>query len=220
MTGTQLKAAISDNSLDTILLQPGTYHVGRMDIFAARTRPVVVRPESSGVTFDGDSVAGVQKLFIWFNGAANITLQGVTITDYGPKDTGVIIFTDGAHDITLDGLTMTANRLTGDNDHLIYPAGYSAAGYNLTVKNSLLDGAGGGGCIHVYHPPGPLSVYVTNNQIRNCHWGIINAAEGSVVYATGNTFTGCTVNMLTYKTAYNTELYASGNNPNNNVVLW
>lgn len=231
VTATQLAAAIADNSLDTILLQPGTYHVGRLPtITAARTRLVTIRPESGTVVFDGDSVAGVQKLFLWFQGAANITFQDVTITDYAPLDTGVVIFTDGAHHITFDGVTMTGNRAPGTNDHLFYPAGYSAAPHDLVIKNSVLDGVEGG-CVHLYHDPaddGYTTVLVENNDISHCGWGIINSIRHGLVTATGNRFSHIGENlrpdyppseMLSYDFApYFAKINASGNTPNDNVT--
>ena len=213
VTAAELVAAISDNSLDTILLSPGTYRVGGLHISANRTRPVTVRPESTGVTFDGDSVPGTQSTFAWFSGAANITFAGFTVTDYGPIGTGVIVLTDGAHHITFDGLTMTGNRMTSSNDHLIYPAGYCCAVHDLTIQNSTLNGASGG-AVHLYHAPGAYNVVVRNNQISNNLWGIIAAVSGGRVTATGNAFSGNGVNMIAYAGSIIT---ASGNSPSDYV---
>jgi len=121
---------------------------------------------------------------------------------------------NGAHHITLDALTMTGNRMTGGNDHLIYPAGHSAATHDVTISNSTLDGASGG-AIHIYHDPGALNVRVLNNRITNSTWGIIAAATGATVIATGNTFSGNGYNMLAYPIA---TINASGNSPSDFVT--
>lgn len=215
-TAAQLVAAISDNTVDTIYLTPGTYAVGKLEIVANRTRPVTVLAASGGVTFDGNSVPGTQSVFAEFRGAANITFAGFTVTDYGPLGTGVIVLTDGSHHITFTGLNMIGNRMTGGNDHLIYPAGYSAAVHDITIQNSTLDGASGG-AVHIYHDPGAFNIRVLNNRITNNTWGIIAASVGSTVTASGNTFSGNDYNMLAYA---GSTITASGNSPSNAVTPW
>ena len=177
---------------------------------------MTIRPESGGVVFNGNSVPGAQSVFAAFRGAANITFMGFTVTNYGPIGTGVIVLTDGAHHITFNGLTMTGNRMTGGNDHLIYPAGYTAAVHDITIQNSILDGAAGG-AVHIYHEPGAVNIRVLNNRITNNTWGVIAAATGSTVTVAGNTFSGNKYNMISYP---GTTISASGNAPSNFVTPW
>lgn len=231
VTASQLGSAIADNNLDTILLMPGTYYLGKLAISAKRTKMVTIQPDSGAVIFDGQATPGTQKAFANFDAASYITFKGMKITKYSPTGTGVVIFINGAHHITFDGVDMSGHYTATGNDHLYYPAGYAAACHDLIIRNGIIDGAKGGG-VHLYHAP-PLvngtypntTVLVENNDIRNCRWGIINAIEGGLVTATGNRFSGNGVgssypsDMLSYDFApYNAKIIASGNTPSNAVT--
>jgi hypothetical protein len=196
---------------DTLYLRGGTYGGEQMYWTTAGTaaKPIWVKAfPGEAVTFDGNGT----RQFIWFrDGASYVFLDGFRVTDYAPSGTGVIIFTDGAHDIVLNALTMSGHYAPDNNDHLVYPAAPNVR--NITVRNSVLDGAEGG-CVHLYHSPGPQAVKVHNNQIRNCTWGVI-ADSGSTVDVYNNVFTGNTVNI---RRTGGATVNAWGNSPNNNIT--
>jgi hypothetical protein len=102
MTSSQLLSTLQDNTVDTVILQGGTYRPGSMRVNINRTRPIVVRPaDGAQVTWTGNST--IQ--FGLGGSASNIELDGLIFDGYSLGDTG-IVWVGNAHDITLNDMTV------------------------------------------------------------------------------------------------------------------
>ncbi len=140
-------------------------------------------------TFDGDGAGS----FLILEDVSFLHILGLTITDYSPEETGVLVIIGESQGITLERLTMAGNHREQENgiwtEHLIYPG--QGPVRELTIRDSLLDGEGlNGGAIHVYHDPGPIDLLVENNVIINAHWGVLVDADAQGVTVRGNEMRG------------------------------
>lgn len=193
---------------DTLYVRGGTY-VGQgmqWTVSGTAAAPIWVKAyPGERPVFDGNASVGQ---FLWFRGgASHVVVDGLTVTRYAPRDSGVIIFTDGAHHIVMNAITASGNFGSSQNEHIFYPA---ATVSDITIRNSYIAGARGG-AVHMYHSPGAQRVRVHNNTIRDSYWGVI-ADSGSSVEVYNNVFVNNTVNI--YRTGGAT-VTAWGNSPNN-----
>jgi hypothetical protein len=139
--------------------------------------------------FDGDGAGS----FLILEGISFLHILGLTITDYSPEETGVLVIIGDSQGVTLEGLTMAGHHREQQDgiwtEHLIYPG--QGPVRDLTIRDSLLDGEGlNGGAIHVYHDPGPIDLLVENNVIINAHWGVLVDADAHGVTIRGNEMRG------------------------------
>lgn len=169
-----LLAALADPGLREIVVADGTYRVSPAgqraadslwigNAFAARTRPIAVRAETTGgVIFDGRGANGFGG--IWFvDGAHDQTWDGFTFANGSPTNTGVIMFGEGSgvapHHISLRNITITAS-VTGTatsasapaNDHGIYISQAVEGPHDLLFEDITVDGTGGlASAFHFFH---------------------------------------------------------------------
>ena len=144
--------------------------------------------------FDG---AGAGS-FLILEDVSFLHLMGLTITNYSPEETGVVVIIGDSTGITLERLTMAGNRAEQVNgvwtEHLIYPG--QGPVRDLVVRDSLLDAEGlNGGAIHVFHDPGPIDLLVEGNVIVNAHWGVLIDADASGVTIRNNEMRGNDLNV-------------------------
>lgn len=193
---------------DTLYVRGGTF-VGQgmqWTVSGTAAAPIWVKAyPGERPVFDGNASVGQ---FLWFRGgASHVYVDGLTVTRYAPRDSGVIIFTDGAHHIVMNAITASGNLGSTHNEHIFYPA---ATVYDITIRNSYIAGAPGG-AVHMYHAPGAQRVRVHNNTIRDSYWGVI-ADSGSSVEVYNNVFVNNTVNI---RRTGGATVTAWGNSPNN-----
>jgi hypothetical protein len=194
---------------DTLYVRGGTYVGQGMQWTVSGTSgaPIWVKAyPGERPVFDGNGSVGQ---FLWFRGGAGyIYVDGLTVTRYAPRDSGVMIFTDGAHHIVMQNMNASGNFGSTQNEHIFYPA--AAGVHNITIRYSYIAGASGG-AVHMYHSPGPQAVRVYNNTIRDSYWGVI-ADSGATAEVYNNTFVNNRINMDQTGGAVIT---AWGNSPNN-----
>jgi parallel beta helix pectate lyase-like protein len=171
---------------DTLFARGGRYpgQTGAWVASGTATDPIVFRsyPGEQAV-FDG---VDRERQFVFFQGAvAFVTFADLTITGYHPVDSGIVEIIESANHLTLDGLTMTGNSGPTENEHLIYIAASDV--HDITIRNSRLDGIGGG-AIHLFHPPNARHVTIDHNVISGCHWGVIATSGADDVRIEHNTF--------------------------------
>lgn len=125
VTAGQLTAAIADNSIDVILLQPGTYSVGAMTINADRSRLVTIRSQTPGTVVFAGNGAG-HAFGLGFGGrTSNIAFLNLIFDGYVIGERGV--FTLGnAHNITMSGITI--RNSTGVSGYLSWALYLSSSG--------------------------------------------------------------------------------------------
>lgn len=170
-----LKTALSDNSLDEIVIANGIYHVSGASnqyadslwidqTYASRTRPILVRAQTTGgVTFDGGgSTYWIGLAFL--GGVHDQTWQGFKFANGKPIQTGVITFgwggswsTVASHHITLRDITIMGS-VTSDNppgtsgDHGIYFSQSIGGNHDILIDGLAVDGSGGlDSALHFYH---------------------------------------------------------------------
>ena len=170
-----LLTALANDSVDTIVVADGTYHVSRAgdqnsdslwigSRYATRTRPVTVRAATrGGVTFDG----GGTTYFgcISFNGGAHDqTWDGFNCAGGQATSTGIVTFGgyDGLaapHHITMRNITIlascTGRALTAASstlDHAFYIS-YAVGGpHDLLFEDITVNGAGHlASAFHFFH---------------------------------------------------------------------
>ena len=177
----------------------GTYRVsgasaGRADSlwigarFAARTRPVLVRAETTGgVTFDGGGATSWIGL-AFEDGAHDQTWQGFTLANGRPTSTGAIVFGGWAgdpapHHITLRDITI-ARTVTSANgpgvylDHGVYFEMALGGVHDILIDGLTVDGSGGlDSAIHFYHSaagnPNAWNVTVRRMKVTGTEQAII-----------------------------------------------
>lgn len=139
--------ALKDNTLDEIVIANGNYpnsylYVGK-DI-AARTRPIVVRPDTPyGAVFGGNNVLRFAE------GAHDQEWRTLAFDNCSVTDTGVVVFGatglgNGPHHIKLAGLQMRQGIVgaTAQNSHLVYfssdnPHDITIEDYTATVGATI-----------------------------------------------------------------------------------
>jgi hypothetical protein len=204
-----LKSALVDNTVDVIVMPPGTYHFstsrGASDSLwlggaisggpnvAARTRPVTIR--GTGVTLDGGGGSGDGLAFE--DGVHDMTWDGFTLANFVPVSTGAVVFGGydptgraGAHHITLRNITIarSVHRSSSGStqDHAFYFAHAQGQGpHDLLLENITIDGTDPlsiWGGIHSYHGDA-LNPPSSNVTIRGLHiYGTTNAV---ILWTTG-----------------------------------
>ena len=159
-----LLTALANNNVDEIVVANGTYRVSGAstrqadalwigDRFAGRTRPVLVRAETTGgVIFDGGgSTYWIGLAFE--EGAHHQTWQGFTFANGKPTSTAAVVFGGWAgraapHHITLRDITIT-RTVTSDNglgvtrDHALHFSEALGGVHDILVDGYTVDGAGG-----------------------------------------------------------------------------
>jgi hypothetical protein len=182
---------LADNSVDEIVIRNGTYHLSeaspaRSDSlwinsrFASRTRPVLVRAETTGrVTFDGGGATDWSGLA--FNGGAHDqTWQGFRFANAEPIDTGVIVFGGSGsvslgaapHHITLRDIFIDGSIVStgsGSTDHAVYFSQAVGGPHDILIDGLTVDGSGNlDSALHFYHstPEEPNAWNVTVRHMR------------------------------------------------------
>ncbi len=208
-----LLAALSDNTLDEIVVKNGTYAISSAGLqnanslwigskFAARTRPILVRAETSrGVTFDG---SGSANGGISFNeNAHDQTWQGFVFANCRIQDTGLITSggysTPPAHHITLRDIGIgSSNKGSGSRaqgfarDHAFYGGHAGSAIHDFTLEDFDIDCAGGlASGFHLYGAPGAYNMTFRRFRISNAKFGLMiyESTLSGILFDTG-TITG------------------------------
>jgi hypothetical protein len=166
-----LLTTLADDTVTEIVVADGTYRVSGAANkqasslwigarFAARTRPVLVRAETTGgVTFDGGGTTYFGGISFQ-EGAHDQTWQGFTFANGVATSTGVIMFggytgSPGAHHITLRDITIASSCVTSQpagiyHDHGVYFSWSVGGVHDILIDgltmNGVLDSA-----IHFYH---------------------------------------------------------------------
>lgn len=183
--------ALADNTVDEIVIRNGTYHLSgaSRDLpdslwvdsrYASRTRPVLVRAETTGgVTFDGGGAN--HWIGLAFNGGAHDqTWQGFRFADAEPTGTGVITFGGsdtrslGAapHHITLRDMFIDGSIVStgsGSTDHAVYFSQSVGGAHDLLIDGLTVDGSGNlDSALHFFHstPEEPNVWDVTVRHMR------------------------------------------------------
>ena len=187
-----LLTALADDAVTEIVVADGTYRVSGAANkqanslwigarFAGRTRPVLVRAETTGgVTFDGGG--GYLGGISFEEGAHHQTWQGFRFTNGQPMESGVIMFGGYAglaapHHITLRDISVTG-LISSDGLRHGYPIYFSMAAapgpHDLLIENfTAIDNGASKALIHFYHdtaagdPAGNFNCQ--NVVIRNAH---------------------------------------------------
>ena len=170
---------------DTLEVAGGTYKRQSVDwkTSGSAAGPITVRAAAgTRPVFDGD---GVGHFAVIRGGAGYIVFDGLTITGYDIVDDGIIVAMDGAHDLTFQNLRMTGNDGQDQRSHLIYLG--SPDVHDVVIRANLLDGIKGG-AIHLYHAPNAQHVLITDNVLRDSHWGVIVTSGANDVVIDHNTF--------------------------------
>lgn len=139
--------------------------------------------------FDGDGAGS----FLILEDVSYVHLLGLTITDYSPEETGVLVVIGDSRGITIERLTMEGNHRDQERgiwtEHLIYPG--QGPVRDLTIVGNVLDGEGlQGGAIHVFHDPGPIDLLIEGNVMVNAHWGVLIDADAHGVTIRDNEMRG------------------------------
>ncbi len=139
--------------------------------------------------FDGDGAGS----FLILEDVSHLHILGLTIANYAPEGTGVLVVIGDSRGVTLERLTMQGHHREQEpgiwTEHLIYPG--QGPVRELTVRGSLLDADGlQGGAIHVFHDPGPIDLLIEDNVIINAHWGVLIDADARGVTVRGNEMSG------------------------------
>jgi hypothetical protein len=193
--------ALADNSVDTIVVANGTYHVSRSgdqksdslwigSKFASRTRPVTVRAATrGGVTFDGGGVSYYGC--ISFNGGAHHqTWDGFNCGGGQATSTGIVTFGGYAgvaapHHITMRNIailsTSTGRATTMSSstlDHAFYIS-YAAGGpHDLLFEDITVNGAGHlASAFHFFHS-NSTNRNAWNVTVRRLH---VNGTQQAVI---------------------------------------
>ena len=159
-----LLTALANDTVTEIVVANGTYRVSVASTrqanslwigakFAGRTRPVLVRAETTGgVTFDGGG--STYWVGLAFNGGAHDqTWQGFTFANAEPTQTGVITFGQSGlgagwaapHHITLRDIKMAGSltsRYAGSGDHCIYFSQAVGGPHDILIDGYTVDGSG------------------------------------------------------------------------------
>jgi len=170
---------------DTLEVAGGTYTRQSVDWKASGSAngPITVRAAAGArPVFDGD---GVGHFAVIRGGAGYLVFDGLTITGYDIVDDGIIVAMEGAHDLTFQNLRMTRNDGQDQRSHLIYLG--SPDVHDVVIRANLLDGIEGG-AIHLYHAPNAQHVRITDNVLRDSHWGVIVTSGATDVVIDHNTF--------------------------------
>jgi hypothetical protein len=166
-----LLSALADDSVTEIVVTNGTYRVSpasdkKADSlwigarFAGRTRPVLVRAETTGgVTFDGGGATYFGGI-TFVEGAHHQTWQGFRFTNGEPTGTGAIVFGGYSllappHHITLRDITVTGLISTDGLLHG-YPIYFSEAAapgaHDLLIEDfTATDNGTSKALLHFYH---------------------------------------------------------------------
>jgi hypothetical protein len=162
--------ALANDAVTEIVVANGTYYVsGAVDKaanslwigsrFAGRTRPVLVRAETTGgVTFDGrgaDYFGGIS----FQEGAHDQTWQGFVFTHGSPVESGVIMFggypgSPGAHNITLLDITVDHVGTPGaPRGHAVYFSESVGGVHDILIDGLTVSDPLGGikAALHFYH---------------------------------------------------------------------
>jgi hypothetical protein len=164
-----LKKALADNTVDTIIVANGTYHVSPSNqqvasdslwigsqgvggfAFAERTRPVTVRAETiGGVTFDGGGGSGYGGLS-FEAGAHDQTWDGFNFANMVGSQTGVIEFGGydptgraGPYNITLRHISIrnSCHRASSSSnqEHAVYFAHAATRPHDILLEDIAIDG--------------------------------------------------------------------------------
>ena len=187
-----LLSALTDNTVDVIVVANGTYSVSASNQMASnslwigaatagRTNPVTVRAQTvGGVTFDGGGGSGYGGLS-FEAGAHDQTWDGFTFANMAANYTGIIeigAYTSRAapHHLTLTHLTVLASctgRATTANgstwDHAVYMGQALAPGpHDITIDDLTVHGEGNlATAIHFFHGADDGGVNAHNVLIRN-----------------------------------------------------
>jgi hypothetical protein len=187
-----LRSVLADNSVGTIIVKNGTYAVSRAandsstslwigPRYASRTRPVLVRAETTGgVTFTGSGGSGYGAL-AFEGGAHDQTWDGFRFTNMAAYQSGIIEiagYTTRAapHHITLRNLTITSSctgRATTANgnvfDHAVYFSQAASPGaHDIVFENFNVDGRGNlATAFHFFHGADQGGYNAHNVTIRN-----------------------------------------------------
>ena len=207
-----LLAALPDDTLDEIVVRNGTYAIAQSSVqapnslwigskFAARTRPILVRAETSrGVTFDAGGGNGA----LWFNeGVHDQTWQGFAFANCRIDSTGIIesggYATPPAHHITLRDIGIGAsNKGSGSRaqgyarDHAVYIGHAGYAVHDFTFEDIDIDCAGGlASGFHLYGAPGAQNMTFRRFKIANAKFGVMvyESTLNGILFDTG-TITG------------------------------
>jgi hypothetical protein len=165
-----LLTALADDAVTEIVVANGRYYVAGAASkqssslwigarYASRTRPVLVRAETTGgVIFDGANASYLGGISFQ-EGAHHQTWQGFTFANGSPKESGVIMFggyagSPGAHHITLRDITI--DKSVTDVTTMGYAVYFSHAvggPHDLLIEDFTVDNSTGGlgAALHFYH---------------------------------------------------------------------
>ena len=194
--------ALADDTVDEIIVRDGTYHASgasrvRSDSlwinarYASRTRPVIVRAETTGgVTFDGGGAGN--WIGLAFNGGAHDqTWQGFRFANAEPTDTGVITFGGsgdtsfgaGPHHITLRDIFVDGTIVStgpGATDHAVYFSQSVGGAHDLLIDGLTVDGSGNlDSALHFFHST-PEEPNVRDVMVR--HMLVTGTAQAVILW--------------------------------------
>jgi hypothetical protein len=188
-----LLTALTDDSVDVIVVADGTYHVSPASDqkpdslwigtrFAARTRPITVQAETrGGVTFDGGG-ADYFGCISFEQGAHDQVWDGFNCSGGNATETGVITFgglgaavPGSPNHITMRYISILAT-CTGSSteassptlDHAFYVANSAGAGpHDLLFEDINVDGTGGLASAFQFFHSAPGAPNASNVTIRD-----------------------------------------------------
>jgi hypothetical protein len=182
VTQAQLLGAIADNTVDVIALMPGTYPLGGMTVNADRTRPVVIRAQTSGtVVVDGN---GADRAFMLGSSgrAANITFEGLIFEDYFIGERGVFTLGNTVN-ITMRQITIRNTR--GVSGYLAWGLYLSSSG-GFGPRNTLAedwtivgDPAHSFGGFQSGHDPNARTAVLRRWNVSNVTFAIYAASDAT-----------------------------------------
>lgn len=189
-----LKTALTDNTVDEIVVVNGIYRISTAasqasdslwigSQFAGRTRPILVRAETTGgVTFDGGGAGGFGGIS-FEQGAHDQTWQGFKFVNGSPRESGVIVYGGYSgyappHHITLRNIEISGLKTAADglrSGHAIYFSKAASPGpHDLLIDGlTVVDTGQIKAALHFYHDylsgAGDDGYNTQNVTIRNAH---------------------------------------------------
>jgi hypothetical protein len=190
-----LLSALANDAVTEIVVANGTYYVSGAANkqasslwigakYATRTRPVLVRAETTGgVTLDGGGATYFGGISFQ-GGAHDQTWQGFTFAHGEATSTGVIMFggyagSPGAHHITLRDITIDRSVTSDDaRGHAVYFSYVLGGVHDILIDGLTVDGSGGlASAIHFYNSavsnPNAWNVTVRRLQVSGTDQAII-----------------------------------------------
>ena len=183
----ELRAAIDNLNLSTVIINPGTYHPGS-DIAADYFLPPLARPSTNPLLVralnipadpaDAHDVIFTSRMYFRNRRGTYTTWQGISFEGISPNQTGIVVF--GAygepgpgHVTFLDTRFVGNTAVSGANSHFWYLSDGSS--HDIVLERYYAEGSGHTGFtgFHAYHDPLGNAVTLRDAVIRNVYRGIL-----------------------------------------------